>query len=185
MRTILTTTALALALLVPQVGMVQAQESGSSGGSSGTTGMMTTTPRDASDDAAGTRGTQMGGDPGSAVDPAAGQGDQTGATTAESSSLNDMRSEQVIGQTLYGSEGEEIGQIRDVVMRQGGTSPEFLVGVGGFLGIGERDVTIPMDQVQYEGDRLTTSMTRDSIAELQPHEESGYQSWDPTRPFGG
>jgi hypothetical protein len=78
MRTTLTTTALALTLLVSGVGWAQAQTSDSSSGGGnagsssagssssesgeqgGLTGSMTTTPRDKSDDAAGTRGETMG-----------------------------------------------------------------------------------------------------------------------------
>lgn len=181
MRALLTSTALALAL-----GLGTAAWAQDTGGTSsdndkgGTTGMMTTTPRDASDDAIGTRGTQMGGGAGSAVDPAVGQG----STMAQDSELGQMRGEQVIGQTLYGAQGEEIGEIQDVVVSQDGSKPEFVVGVGGFLGIGERNVTVPIDQVQLQGDRLTTSMTRESIEGLQPYEEGSRQSWG-DRALGG
>ena len=74
MSKLLTTSALTLALLVASAGWAQAQntgssESGASSGQStssgasndqgGTTGTMTTTPQDKSDDAAGTRGEDM------------------------------------------------------------------------------------------------------------------------------
>jgi hypothetical protein len=56
-----------------------------------------------------------------------------------------------------------------------GNDAEALVGVGGFLGIGERSVAIPLDQIQMQGDRLTTSVTRESLGAMQPYDEGGYQ----------
>jgi PRC-barrel domain len=172
MRKLLTTTALTLALLAPGAGSVFAQAAG--GGSDddtgGLTGTMTTTPRDASDDAIGTRGTTV----------------ETGDIEAIPTDhpLYNMRGEQIVGQTLYGSNGEEIGEVERVVAAQGSSNPEAVVGVGGFLGIGERSVNIPLSQIQMEGDRLTTSMTKEDIGAMQPHDESGYQEWDSDRAFG-
>jgi sporulation protein YlmC with PRC-barrel domain len=109
----------------------------------------------------------------------------TAAAATEPMWYSDTRGEEIIGQTLYGSNGEEIGEIDNVVMSQGGSTPEVLVGVGGFLGIGEREVAIPLDEIQMQGDRLTTAMTKDEIGGMQPYDESGYQEWDRTRPLGG
>ena len=95
-----------------------------------------------------------------------------------------MGGDEIIGQTLYGTDGQEIGEIENVVARQGGSNPEALVGAGGFLGIGERSVAIPLDQIQMQGDRLTTGMTKAAIGGMQPYDESGYQEWDRTRPLG-
>jgi hypothetical protein len=41
-------------------------------------------------------------------------------------------------------------------------------GVGGFLGIGERNVAIPLDQIEMQGDRLTTAMTRTGSVRCSP-----------------
>jgi hypothetical protein len=186
MRTMLTTTAVALALLVPGAAAVHAQAGSDDTG--GTTGMMTTTPRDSSDDAAGTRGTMVsppGSEPSAVNQTGGGDASAMGTTARDDGGLGSMRGEQVIGQTLYGADGEEIGEISDVAMRQGGTNPEFVVGVGGFLGIGERQVAIPIDQVRMQGDRLTTTMTKDSIGALQPYEASGYQPMDRNRTMSG
>jgi hypothetical protein len=116
------------------------------------------------------------------------QGQQPSATAAAGGDqwYSSLRGEEIIGQTLYGANGEEIGEVNNLVAKQGGTSPDLLVGVGGFLGIGERDVAIPLDQVQMGTDnRLTTSMTKDQISGMQPYQESNYQEWDRTRPLGG
>jgi hypothetical protein len=166
MRTTLTTTAVALAPLALNAGPVSAQNDESSG----TTGVMTTTPSDGTSDAKGTLGTTTDvGDIG---------------MIGEDHPLYSMRSDQIVGQTLYGSNGEEIGEVERVVTRRGGSSPEAVVSVGGFLGIGDRDVSIPLSQIQMQDDRLTTSTTKESLGAMQPYEESGYQEWDSSRTFG-
>ena len=38
--------------------------------------------------------------------------------------------------------------------------------VGGFLGLGEKDVVIGLDQVAKDGDKLKASMTKDQIEAL-------------------
>jgi hypothetical protein len=61
------------------------------------------------------------------------------------------------------------------------------VGVGGFLGIGERDVAIPLSSLSslsMQGDRLTTTMTRENIEVMQPYDQSGYTPWDRSRAVG-
>ncbi|HEX6010378.1 MAG TPA: PRC-barrel domain-containing protein [Geminicoccaceae bacterium] len=95
-----------------------------------------------------------------------------------------MGGDKIVGQTLYGTDGEEIGEIENVVMRQDGSNPEALVGVAGFLSIGERDVAISLNEIQMQGDRLTTGMTKAAIGGMQPYDESGYQEWDGTRRLG-
>ena len=158
MSRFLATTALALLLSAPPAVMLHAQSDGDTGG---TTGSMTTTPEAKTDDALGTRGT--------AAAPASDWGSTTGGD--------------LVGRTVYGSNGEEIGEIQDIVSRSGG-SPEALVGVGGFLGIGERDVAIPLGSLRMEGDRLTTAMTKENIEAMQPYDQSGYTPWDRSRAVG-
>lgn len=52
------------------------------------------------------------------------------------------------GKTVYGSEGENIGEINDVLISQNGSVNAVVIGVGGFLGIGEKDVAVNMSALQ-------------------------------------
>ena len=73
-------------------------------------------------------------------DQTTGQGQQTGSTAATADSTMDnplygMRGNEIVGQNVYGANGEEIGEVDNVVIRSGGSgSPAVIVGVGGFLG---------------------------------------------------
>jgi outer membrane biosynthesis protein TonB len=132
---------------------------------------------------------QSGQQPDDQASTAAQPADQAGDTIDQQATANDnpiygMTGAEIVGQTIYGANGEEIGEIDNVVMGRGAdTNPAAIVGVGGFLGLGERDVAVPLDRMRKEGDRLTTDLTREQIGDMQAYDESAYESWDPNRSF--
>lgn len=65
---------------------------------------------------------------------------------------SDNLASQLIDQPVYSSAGddaEEIGNITDVVFNQQGQMNAVVIGVGGFLGIGEKSVAVPFDTLQF------------------------------------
>jgi len=52
------------------------------------------------------------------------------------------------GTAVYGADGESIGDIKDVLVNQQGEVEAVLIGVGGFLGIGEKDVAVSMQALE-------------------------------------
>lgn len=52
------------------------------------------------------------------------------------------------GKTVYASDGANIGEINDVLVSQDGSINAVIIGVGGFLGIGEKDVAVNMSALQ-------------------------------------
>ena len=51
-------------------------------------------------------------------------------------------------QTVYDQSDNKIGEIMDVLLGRGGRVDGLIIGVGGFLGAGEKDVLVPFDAVQ-------------------------------------
>jgi hypothetical protein len=51
-----------------------------------------------------------------------------------------MLGSSLIGSTVYGRDNENIGDVTDIVIDKTGKALGIVVGVGGFLGIGEKDV---------------------------------------------
>jgi sporulation protein YlmC with PRC-barrel domain len=70
-------------------------------------------------------------------------------------------------QNVYDPSDNKIGEITDVVMGRDGRIEGFIVSVGGFLGVGEKDVAVPFDAVrstQRNGNvRLTMNATKDQL----------------------
>lgn len=50
-------------------------------------------------------------------------------------------------ETVYGLNNESIGEIDELILTQNGQVERVVLEVGGFLGIGEREVAIPFDRM--------------------------------------
>lgn len=74
-----------------------------------------------------------------------------------------------IGQSVYNGQNESIGSVNDLIMEKDGGIVAAVIGVGGFLGIGEKNVAVPMKKVtvaqntQDGSVKLTTSETVESL----------------------
>lgn len=60
---------------------------------------------------------------------------------------NQMLSSNLIGTDVYSTANENIGEVNDLVLDQNGNVSALVIGVGGFLGIGEKNVAIPFQAV--------------------------------------
>ncbi len=110
------------------------------------------------------------------------QGEQTQSGAATDTSrlppaFASMRAEQLIGQNIYGSAGEEVGEIEDIVINRNARATAALVDVGGFLGIGGRRIAVPMEQLNMQGDRIVaTGMTREQVRQMPEYQTNGWES---------
>jgi sporulation protein YlmC with PRC-barrel domain len=53
-----------------------------------------------------------------------------------------------IGKTVYTTANENVGEINDLVFGNDGKIVGVVIGVGGFLGIGEKDVLVSLDSIR-------------------------------------
>jgi sporulation protein YlmC with PRC-barrel domain len=51
-------------------------------------------------------------------------------------------------QDVYDPHDNKIGEIMDVLLDKSGKATSLIIGVGGFLGAGEKDVAVPFDAVR-------------------------------------
>ena len=63
---------------------------------------------------------------------------------------NHVMASSLIGTRVVGSNNESIGDINDVIMDRNGQIMAAVVGVGGFLGIGEKDVAVPFNALEFQ-----------------------------------
>ena len=88
-------------------------------------------------------------------------------TTYEAQPTSDMYASELIGSRIYSAEKDfdsfdentmiedgaerewdDIGEINDVILGRDGQVKAVVLGIGGFIGIGEKDVAVPMDQIK-------------------------------------
>ncbi|MGE5369155.1 MAG: PRC-barrel domain-containing protein [Chloroflexota bacterium] len=126
----------AATLATAGAGVVYAQQSGTTGGSPGTT---MGTER-------GTTGT-MGTERGKMM------GQREGMTTGSTAQIMSTLPQHVTAvsnwydQNVYDPQENKIGEIKDMLLDREGKVQAVIVSVGGFLGMGEKDVAVAFDAV--------------------------------------
>jgi sporulation protein YlmC with PRC-barrel domain len=71
------------------------------------------------------------------------------SSTTSSSFQGDWRASKVVGLNVYNDNNESVGSINDLLMEKGGSIKAVVIGVGGFLGVGEHLVAIPFEKVKF------------------------------------
>ncbi len=80
-------------------------------------------------------------------------------------SENTILADDLIGSNVYSDAGEKIGDVDDLIVNLDGTVEGVVIGVGGFLGMGEKWVAVKMDSLSTMTDesgtlRLVSSATK-------------------------
>lgn len=88
----------------------------------------------------------------------------------------------IIGQTVYSSAGddaENIGSVSDLVLSSDGNVEAIIVGVGGFLGIGQKNVALEYDLVEWaerDGNQwLIVPTNREALEALEEFDTAAYR----------
>ena len=71
------------------------------------------------------------------------------AAASDSSFQGDWRASKVVGVSVYNDNNESLGSINDLLMDNSGNIKAVVIGVGGFLGVGEHLVAIPFEKVKF------------------------------------
>lgn len=91
----------------------------------------------------------------------------------------DIRSEELVGTTVYGADDANVGEIGDVLLTADGKIDAYIIDVGGFLGIGEKEVAIGSDNLSFMTDKdgnkyLYTSFTKDQLDAQVAYDKATY-----------
>jgi sporulation protein YlmC with PRC-barrel domain len=80
-----------------------------------------------------------------------------------------LAKQDLIGQTVYAPDKAKIGSISDLILSKDAKTVEgFVIGVGGFLGIGEKSVALKLDRLKMSPGpdgtmQLAMDMTKDEL----------------------
>ncbi|SHJ04563.1 PRC-barrel domain-containing protein [Wenxinia saemankumensis] len=113
-----------------------------------------------------------------AMDPATDPIDGTAAepTAPAFTSLDEMTVGDVLGMSVESPDGENIGDVDYVIQTADGLAA--VIGIGGFLGLGEYTVALPLDEFQLNEDftAFTLGTTREALEAQPEFDESGIES---------
>jgi len=95
--------------------------------------------------------------------PAAATGEEKTTNYSGQISVSDLLNENVVNDG-----NEKVGDINDVLLDSKGKVAAVIVGVGGFLGMGEKDVALTFDQLSFATDNndplvVKTNATKESL----------------------
>jgi hypothetical protein len=88
--------------------------------------------------------------------PAAAQA--AGDNFVKEQSLNQWRASKLVGVSVMGANQEKIGKIADVLVDHDGNAQVVVVSVGGFLGIGAKDVGVPFKTMHWRTEGRTVAV---------------------------
>jgi sporulation protein YlmC with PRC-barrel domain len=75
--------------------------------------------------------------------------DRMASSETSSSFHGDWRASKVVGLNVYNENNQSIGSINDLLTDKSGNIKAAVIGVGGFLGVGEHLVVIPFDKIKF------------------------------------
>jgi sporulation protein YlmC with PRC-barrel domain len=73
----------------------------------------------------------------------------TRTDTTAASYQGDWRASKLVGLRVYNEANENVGSINDILTDKSGAIKAVVIGVGGFLGMGEHLVAVPFDKVKF------------------------------------
>jgi hypothetical protein len=75
-------------------------------------------------------------------------------------SANQWRASKLVGVDVFGADNQRIGDINEVLLNRDGMAAAVVIGVGGFLGIGEKNVAVTFQSIEWTTEpRATTGTT--------------------------
>jgi sporulation protein YlmC with PRC-barrel domain len=85
-----------------------------------------------------------------AADAPAATTDKAGVKSDMSAShQGEWRASKMVGLSVYNDKNESVGSINDLLTDKSGNIKAVIIGVGGFLGVGEHLVAVPLDKVKF------------------------------------
>ena len=67
------------------------------------------------------------------------------------------RASKLMGLDVYNDANEKLGDINELILDKDGKVNAVVIGVGGFLGMGEHDVAVSMDKLKFKEEAVRTS----------------------------
>ena len=102
---------------------------------------------------------------------------------AQDSSTQTMTSQisasALLNESVLNANNESIGDINDILLEQSGKVASVIVGVGGFLGLGEKNVALNFDQLKFNNNGndlvVMSDATKETLQAAPAYEKQNNQ----------
>ena len=100
------------------------------------------------------------------------------AQTQTGSEKGQWQASKLIHMDVYNAQNEKIGDIKELMLDKTGKVNTVAIGVGGFLGMGERDVAVKFEQLKWNNEPVksgsSASSTTTGSAQSQANRDRNY-----------
>src|SRR5215203_6432267 len=80
-------------------------------------------------------------------------------TATATTHANLWRASKLVGLNVYNDQNEKLGDISEILVDKSGKVEGVVIGVGGFLGIGQNDIKVEMSKLKFVDEPVRTSAT--------------------------
>ena len=100
-------------------------------------------------------------------------------STLTALNTGEIRTEELVGTTVYGADDANVGEIGDILLSADGKVDAYVVDVGGFLGMGEKEVAVAADNLSFmtdaNGNRyLFTNFSKEQLEGQAAYDKDTY-----------
>lgn len=81
----------------------------------------------------------------------------TASTNQTATAAGLWQGSKLIGLNVYNDQNEKIGSIKDLMVDKSGKIESAVIGVGGFLGMGERDVAVKFSELKFSDEPVKSA----------------------------
>jgi sporulation protein YlmC with PRC-barrel domain len=98
-----------------------------------------------------------------------------GEPFAAKQSVAQWRAPKLIGVAVYSADHRRVGVVKDVLIGHDGAVQVVVIGVGGFLGLGAKDVGVPFDSVEWRTEGRVVPTHHPTVNPLSASNTAGGQ----------
>lgn len=80
-------------------------------------------------------------------------GERVGVRFITDQTVGEFRASKYVGLSVYGADNQKVGDINEILIDAAGAAQAVVIGVGGFLGIGEKSVAVPFSSLEWVNTR--------------------------------
>lgn len=105
----------------------------------------------------------------------------TQGTAAGVPAALDMRASQLIGKEVRNAQGQDLGEIQDLIIDVNNQRVHYAVlAFGGFLGLGEKLFAYPVRTLQTSGDQLVLNVPKERLQRAPGFDPNRWPNWSET-----
>jgi sporulation protein YlmC with PRC-barrel domain len=90
------------------------------------------------------------------------------SSNINASTQGEWRASKVVGLSVYNNSDQNVGSINDLLTDKSGAIKTVVIGVGGFLGMGEHLVAVPFDKIKFVEEPLAPAASASNMPNARP-----------------